>query len=514
MSDVDAPPPVGSASPTPPPAGSASPTPPPVASPRRRRRWPRILAAVASVLVLLVATAGGAFAVLYHRLEGNITSVDISNQLFGSSSAAPSAKPVVDDAGNYSAVNILLMGSDTRQGDQNKGYGQANVITGARSDTTILLHLSADRTHATAVSIPRDTWVTLPECVDANGKTVGGYDAKFNTAFELAGPGCTVKLVQQLSGLTIDHFMVVDFGGFKNMIDAMGGVEVCLTKPVDDQKSHLKLPAGTSTVMGDQALAFVRARKTLGDGSDLSRIKRQQAFLSSLIRKASSTELLLNPVALYNVLNAATESLTADPGLANLDSLKDLALSVKSMKPSQISFVTVPWQPKGDGANVVIDEQKSAPLWAALEADQAYPPKKGAASPSPTSTQPPLKTPPEKIYVQVLNGSGTVGMAKKAAADLRAQGYNVVGVGNADTSDYASSVVLYDPNRDESAKTLTYAVTGATSQEQAGLGRTLTLVVGRDYTGVNPVTIGGSASPSATTPPAESTTADQVSCAS
>lgn len=479
---------------------------------RPRRRWPRVLAAVASVLVLLVATAGGAFAVLYHKLEGNITSVDISNQLFGSS-AAPSSKPVVDEQGNYSAVNILLMGSDTRQGAQNEGYGQASVITGARSDTTILLHLSGDRTHATAVSIPRDTWVQLPECVDANGKAVGGYDAKFNTAFELAGPGCTVKLVQQMTGLTVDHFMVVDFGGFKNMIDAMGGVEVCLTKAVDDPKSHLKLPAGTSTVMGDQALAFVRARKTLGDGSDLSRIKRQQAFLSSLIRKASSSELLLNPVTLYNVLNAATESLTADPGLANLDALKDLALSVKGMKPSQISFVTVPWQPKGDGANVVIDEQKAAPLWAALKADQPYPPKKGA-TPSPTSTEPPLKTAPDRIYVQVLNGSGTAGMAKQAAADLRAQGYNVVGIGNADANDYASSVVLYDPNRDESARTLSTAVTGSTSQEKAGLGRTLTLVVGKDYSGVSPVTVGGASTPSASVPPAETTTADQVSCAS
>ncbi|MEZ5117173.1 MAG: LCP family protein [Candidatus Nanopelagicales bacterium] len=466
----------------------------------RRRRWPRVVLASLSVVVLMATVAGAGYAAMYTKLQGNVRVLDISNQV-GSDRPVPQ---VVDEQGNYTPVTVLLMGSDSRQGKGNQGYGNPDVYGGERSDTTILLHLSADRSRAIAVSIPRDTWVTLPECESRTtpGETVGGYEQKFNVAFELGGPGCTVKLVEEMTGLTIDHFAVIDFGGFKRVIDAMGGVEVCLTTAVDDDKSGLVLPAGTSVVSGEDALAFVRARKTLGDGSDLSRIKRQQEFLSSLIRKASSTEMLLNPVKLYGVLDAATQSLTTDPQLANLDNMRDLVLSAKDMKPKQISFVTVPWLPRGDNVNVVIDEEKAAPLWQAIANDTPWPPKK-------TSSQPALKTPPQSISVRVLNGSGVEGQATKAAEALTAAGFNVVEVGNADRNDYATSVVQHDPGYDESGRTLTYAVKGATSEAVDGLGSVLTVVIGQNYTTVRPVVIDGSS-----TGDVEATTADTVSCSS
>ena len=180
--------------------------------PGARRRWPRVLMAVLSVLVLVVSAAGAAGALVYNHLGSNITALDITDQV----GTDRPIRPVVDEGGNYSASNILLMGSDTRQGEDNRGYGNASIITGQRSDTAILLHLSADRSRALAVSIPRDTWVMLPECKNREtGEVVGGYETKFNVAFEIGGPGCTVKLVEQLTGVAVDHFLVIDFGGLQ-----------------------------------------------------------------------------------------------------------------------------------------------------------------------------------------------------------------------------------------------------------------------------------------------------------
>lgn len=457
------------------------------------------MTAAASALVLVITVAGFAYTTTLNNLQGNITAVDVTEQL---GTDAPTAAPIVNDEGNYSAMNILLMGSDTRQGKENRGYGHADELTGQRSDTTILLHVAADRKSAIAVSIPRDTWITLPQC-KKNGKTVGGYEGKFNAAIEIAGPGCTLKAARELTGLDIKNFMVVDFGGFKSIVEAIGGVEICLSEAVDDPLSGLKLPAGKSTVTGEDALAFVRARKTLGDGSDIGRIRRQQAFLSSLIRKVSSNQLLLNPVALLDVLNAATESLTADSQLADLNNLRDFALSMKDLKPSDITFVTLPWRDRGDNENVLMNDAKAKPIFEAMRNDTSWPPKGN-------SDQPLLKTAPENIKVKVLNGTTTPGLAKKAADALKSEGYTVVSVGNADNTDYATSVVKYDPNWDQSAKTLTFAVEGATSEEATGGKDVITLIVGSNFTEIRPVTI----SKAAADQTAKLNTADESYCAS
>ena len=479
---------------------------------RMRQRWSRVVLAIASGLVLALSLTGLGIQVASSRLEGNITAVDISK----TTGRDHVPVQIVDDEGNYQALNILLMGSDSREGQTSKKYGDPDLYTGERSDTTILLHLSADRSFATAVSIPRDTWVMLPEC-ERDGSTVGAFEAKFNTAFEIGGPGCTVKLVEQMSGLTIDNFAVVDFEGFKNVVDALGGVEVCLTSPASDPASDLELPAGTSVVNGEQALSFVRARKTLSDGSDLSRIKRQQAFLSSMIREASSTGLLLNPVKLYSTLDAATSGLTTDPGLAEIDVLRDLALSMRGMAPGDITFLTMPWVERGDGENVLVDEASAVPLWQSIADDVPWiKPKKSDGTAS-SSNKPDLAVQPEEITVRVLNGSGVAGRAAEVAAALEAQGFTVAEVGDADRPDYATTEIRHDAASAEAARTVLAALPGAsTVADDASV--TITIVLGTAYAGVESVVADVTAESPQTSSDREQdaitapTTADKVRC--
>ncbi len=449
-----------------------------------KRRWPRVLAAVLAGVVLLVTILGAVVNTVMGNLQGNITAIDVSDNAGGQPSAGPSASapPLVvnEETGSYQPFTVLLMGSDTREGKGNHGYGKAGLISGARSDTTILLHVSADRKHALAVSIPRDTLITLPKCTTKDGKTVGGYRSKFNAAFDLAGPGCTIKAVEEMGGLTIDNFMMVDFGGFKRMVDAIGGVEICLAKDVNDPKSGLKLAKGKHVVTGEEALAFVRARKTLGDGSDTSRIRRQQAFISSLSRKVLSSGTLLNPASVMGLLTAATSSLSADPQLANIDNLKELALSMKDLRPGDITFITLPWKPAGDGANVLVNAKKAAPIFDAIKNDSEWPPKAA-------TDQPLLKTEPSAIYVNVLNGTGVKGTAKKVGKELKAAGYRVMKTGNADAP-VLKTTVQYDPRWDTSAKTLIYAA-GAVGEPVKRQGQRMNLIIGPDYTGLKDVEI-------------------------
>lgn len=410
-------------------------------------------------------------------------------------------------------INILLMGSDTREGIHH--YGNPNEIKGARSDTTILLHISGDRKRALAVSIPRDSLVTLPMCTNAQGVQEGGQTTRFNEAFDIGGPGCTAKAVTQLTGIPIDHYVVVNFEGFKNVVDALDGVDVCLTEAVDDPNSKLKLPKGHSTVRGDDALAFVRARETLGDGSDIDRIHRQQEFLSSAIRKATSAGVVLNPAQLYSVLDATTKSLTTDPGLAQPDALRKLAVNMSDIKPSNITFATVPFVYNSDFNTVSWDPNLADELWDAMRYDRQWPPP-----PTNGADGQPLHAAPSTITVNVLNGSGTVGKGTIAATDLGDNGYEI---GTIDSTKTQNSTILYDPedaDQVEAARTLEIA-TGATVTPKAGAN--LTLIVGPDYRGsiegvvTTPKKKGPNPAPTSTTQtPAEEqahpTTAEEEVC--
>ena len=309
--------------------------------PKRRRR--RVLRWVALGLgVILVAGVTTAW-FGYRKLNRNITTDRTTETLLGPAEARPTVAPVA-----YDAENILIIGSDTRAGP-NGSYGDPDG--GARSDTTILLHLSQDRTRAVAMSIPRDAMVQIPSCLLPGGKHTDATFAQFNWAYSFGGTACTIRTVENLTRVRIDHFMVIDFNGFKNMVNAIGGVQVCLAKPVADRDAQLYLPAGRQTVNGTQALGFVRVRETIGDGSDTERMGRQQQFLSSLMQKVESDGVLLNPTKLFPLLDAATSAITVDPGLNTVSKLYDLASSLKSMAADRLVLLTAPREPYVNDSN-------------------------------------------------------------------------------------------------------------------------------------------------------------------
>ncbi|WP_405709938.1 LCP family protein [Streptomyces xanthophaeus] len=306
----------------------------------RRRRLLRWIGLGAALLVLLGAATGWW---LYNKLDGNITE---------DSSAAAELRRYERERPAHLATgaqNILLIGSDSRSGKENAPYGRDRGTQ--RSDTTILLHLPADRKSATAVSIPRDLMTQVPSCLKVDGDRTTEQLAQFNWAFEWGGAACTIRTVEKLTGIRINHHMVIDFGGFKQMVDAVGGVEVCLKEPMDDSEAKLKLPAGRQVLEGEQALGFVRARYSMGNGSDTERMQRQQQFLGSLVKKVQSNGVLLNPTRLYPLLDAATSSVTTDPGLASLRGLYELVRGVRDIPTEQIKFLTVPRRPYAPNPN-------------------------------------------------------------------------------------------------------------------------------------------------------------------
>ncbi len=301
-------------------------------APRSRRRWLRWAALSASFAVLGVAGAGWT---LYERLDGNIrTDVGTAKELKRYAAERPAAP-----AGE--AKNILLLGSDSRKGS-NSAYGHDEG--GSRADTAILLHLSADRHSATGVSLPRELMVDLPGCRQADGSHTRPQFGQFNWAFQFGGAACTIRTVEQLTGVRVDHHLVVDFAGFKSLVDTVGGVDVCLPGAVRDRDAKLDLPAGRQTLGGEDALGFVRARHGLGNGSDTDRMHRQQQFLGSLVKKVRSNGVLLNPAKLYPVVHSATSALTADEGLDSLGELYELARGARDIPEDQVRFLTVPRQ--------------------------------------------------------------------------------------------------------------------------------------------------------------------------
>ncbi len=468
----------------------AAPEPPPPSAPSSRLK--RVLGwTAAGLAVVLAVTAVGGYLV-YRHLSGNIahTGIDVKG-----------ARP---PEGPGKSENILLMGSDTRDFKGGARFGAE--VTGARSDTTILVHIAADGKKAVLVSIPRDTYVKIPACDLGGGKTSSPTMNRFNAAFSIGGPSCTIATTEHLTHLRIDHFVEVNFEGFQRMVDALGGVTVCLSHPINDPVrtnpvtggkigSGLVIDAGTHTLDGEQALGFVRSRYAVGNGSDLGRIKNQQVFLSAMIRKATSTGLILHPLSLYRFLDAATKSIRTDPGFG-LPQLRTLAGQLHGLKPGKVSLLTVPlsnpdaWVTIGGmQASVVFwDKKRARALWHALRTDGPLPGTEPKSRRGSARGRADLTVAPSQIHVRVLNGTGESGLAHRVADELGRQGFVVDGIGDADSS-YPSSVVRYGVDRADSAQTLAAAVPGADRQTDGTLGTTLVLVVGRDYSGTQPVTV-------------------------
>lgn len=452
-----------------------------------RRRHPVLRRLLIGVVCLVLVVVGVAAVGLW-KLHGNLTSINI-DEVVGTE--RPTVSATTDAETDLLPLNILLVGSDTREKLTNADDfgGESEITKVDHSDTTILLHVAADRRSAYGISIPRDSMVHRPDCTP--GATAQSQAempiGMFNAAYDDGGIGCTVKTVETNTGVYIDHYAVVNFEGFRDMVDALGGVDICVTQPVDDPTVGLKLPAGVSHLDGYQASQFVRARKSIGNGGDLGRIERQQAFLSALIREATDTGLLLKPTRLYGFLDAATKSVTMDPQLASLATLTDLARQVRDIKPSEIGFVTIPNRTYEPDPNRVEWTSEADAYWSAVKLDRPLP---GTApiEPSSTGTAPPavLRVAPSAITVALINSSGATGLAKQAAEVLTAQGFVVSGYETGATV-RDGVVIRYPAGGEDGAATLLAAFPGATTEQSTGGGTGYQVELGRGAPNVGEV---------------------------
>ncbi|HVQ94885.1 MAG TPA: LCP family protein, partial [Mycobacteriales bacterium] len=466
--------------------------PPDDREPGRHRRpgrpgWVKVMAWVFAVICLFGIGIGGWGFFEYRRLSNNITRID---------ALAPNDPAIKQAAKQRNAENYLLIGSDTREGANSK-FGD---VSGARSDTTILAHLSPGRDKALLISFPRDSWVDLPACQRTAGGTSPGGEGMFNSAFEIGGPKCTVLAVQKLTGISVNHYVQVDFTGFQTMVDALGGVTICSTEEVNDRTSGLRLHKGNQLLRGTQALAYVRARKTLGDGSDIGRIQRQQRFLGAMVRKATSSRLLFNPLALTRFLDAATKSLTLDRA-TSLKDLKALSDQLRDLDPKKVSFITTPianqdYSPPGTNfrGKVQLDDIAGRRLYDSIINDKPAPPKGSTPAKPKTAAKVTLTVAPGDVSVKVLNGVGVTGLAARTAADLTSVGFAVSNTGNGPQGTKVTQV-RYGPDRLDAARTLAAGIPGAVLQEDNSLGRTLQLVVGTNYHGATAVQVGQQVTP-------------------
>ncbi len=327
----------------------------------RSKRRHTVLKVVAASVVALALVTGLAVTFAYRHLNGNITNKDY----FGEAAVEPALeKPKVE--GPKEPHNILVMGRDTRAGEGNAIDNE----TGQGSDTTILIHLSADRQRAYGISIPRDSLVDRPDCKRDGEIVPGSTDVMWNEAFNLAGPGCTISQFEQTTDVAVDHYVVLDFQGFQDMVDAVDGVKVCIPETVDDREHGIYLEAGTRDIRGKEALSYVRQRYAVGNGSDIGRLKRQQAFMSSMVNKVVSANTLANPVTLFRFLDAATNSLTVDEGLSNLTKMAKLGIQFKDIGLGKIQFSTIPNGPDPDDPNRVRWLPAADRVWANIDDDE------------------------------------------------------------------------------------------------------------------------------------------------
>ncbi|MFJ9523437.1 LCP family protein [Kitasatospora sp. NPDC101801] len=471
----------------------------------KKRNRKKVVAWVATGALALVVLTGGA---LYLKLNGNITTFDKD----GLSTDRPDA--AAPDANGNTPINVLLIGSDSRAGgNADLGGGEDG---GARSDTTILLHVYADRKHAVGVSFPRDAMTPRPKCKLPNGKwTKEETSIQFNSAFsvgetDVGNPACTQNTVEKITGLRVDHTIVVNFQGFASMTSAIGGVNVCLPNAVYENDLNPKLPRkgkqifpkGEQTVSGQKALDYVRLRHGVGDGSDIGRMKRQQAFLSALIKDVKGKG--MDATTLLPLADAATKSLIVDEDLGSPTKLLSFALSMKNIDLHNIQFITAPW--RFEGARVALTPE-AAVLWQALKTGKtldgqdanaagAAPASQAPAAPAGSApAAPPAAVKGAGIKVSVYNGTTTAGLTAGAVNALKESSFTVGTVGNASTQTHATTLVQYGPGQKASAQTVAALFPGATLESSTKAG--INLVLGKDYAAAN----GGTTTP-ATTPTA------------
>jgi LCP family protein required for cell wall assembly len=444
---------------------------------RKRPRW--AVRAVTTLSVVVMASAGIGHSVV-SSIDADIARVDPFKDMKN--------RP---PAGH--GMNVLLVGTDGRDSvtpaDRRRYH-----LGGAPchcTDTIMIVHISADRDRASVVSLPRDSYAETPPHTDpATGEKHHGHPVKLNAAYAEGGPQLTVRTVEKMTHVKIDHYLEVDFTSFMRTVDAVGGVRICTAQPLRDTYTGLDLPPGTHTLRGGAALQFVRSRHA-DASSDLGRMKRQQRFLASLVDRATSSGILLNPLRFRDVARAVLGSVRADRGFGT-DELLDLGRAMRTFSPASSEFTTVPVAGLGFvspdlGSTLKWDPEKSERLFGALRADR---PLAAAAAdrPRPREEAVPVEVDPRRIQVQVENGSGTVGLGRRVDEALAATGFRTTGR-PVDSPGHAvrRTVVAYDPRWDRSAKSLAAALPGSELRAAPGLGPVLRVTAGTDFRDVRTV---------------------------
>ncbi|MBT2443609.1 LCP family protein [Streptomyces sp. ISL-36] len=433
---------------------------------------------MATTLSVLVLGAGGIGHAVVTSLDTGITRVDPFKDMKN--------RP---QAGH--GMNLLVVGTDGRDKiteEERRAYrlgGEPCHCT----DTVMLVHISEDRDRASVVSLPRDSYAEMPEHVDENsGKRHQAHPVKLNAAYAEGGPGLTVRTVENMTGVKIDHYLEVDFTSFMKTVDAVGGVQICTARPMKDAYTGLELTAGTHELTGGQALQYVRSRHVDG-ASDLGRMQRQQQFLAALIDRTTTGGVLLNPVSFREVATTMLGSVRADRGFGT-EQMLALAKGMRGFTPASSEFVSVPvgdvsFQVKGIGSTVKWDAPKAQKLFQALREDR---PLTSQNSPEAETGPKVVDVAPDTIRVQVFNGTRIDGLGRKVDEALRATGFDTTRVPRtADGPERRRTLVEYDPGWDRSAKSLAAALPGAELRAVKGQGEMLRVTAGRDYRGVTAV---------------------------
>jgi LCP family protein required for cell wall assembly len=432
-------------------------------------------------MLLVVGCASGAW--LYYELNANISKVDVGDVAGAATSDGP--------------LNILLIGTDSRQGEGNTGYGDAGSV--GHADTTLVFHVSKDRTNATVLSVPRDLIVDIPDCEvakeDGSKEVISGTQGvRFNQSLGQSGrgPGCTMRTVEAVTGIDLHHVMVADFNAVKDLSTAVGGVEVCLKHDINDPKSHLNLSAGRHTIDGEQALAFVRTRHSVGFESDLDRIKLQQQFLSSMVRKMKSSDTLTDPSKLFDLAQAATKALTVNEEIGTVEKLIALGKDLRRVDTDNISFVTAPVIDNPQDKNtVVLHPTKARPLFRMIQQDKSLTKteksKKKDEKDKGTDLSKVEKAPASEVRVDVLNGGAPAGSAQTTLTWLQTeQGVPLsTNAGNA-PKELEKTRLEYAPNQASQAATLAEMMGLSSSalketSGDAGPQEAMTLTLGADF---------------------------------
>jgi LCP family protein required for cell wall assembly len=379
--------------------------------------------------------------------------------------------------------NILLLATDERAGED----AEYSVANGIRPDVLVLVNIDVDKGGVTMVNLPRDLMVTMPGCdavEDKPGIAEGTVD-QLNHAMYYGGMDCQGKTIENISGVHLDHMVLVDFAGFQDIVDAIGGIDMCIPEPLQDRKARLDLAAGEQTLDGTQALALARSRDTTENGSDLDRIKRQQEMIGAILRKVTTGEVMSSPTTLYGFFGSVTDSMTVDDGLTN-DKMVELAIAMREVDLGRMNMVMVPVDNYVNNDNKVqLREPDASQLFEAVATGEATRAEEEEKEPE-AEEAPAESASPAEVSVYIVNNQGTQGLAAQVEPLLAGLGFTVTGSGNPTTRAPQQTTVYHAPGQEAQARAVAAAlVSGAQIEEAADLSGSVELVMGTDWQGVN-----------------------------